>query len=126
MHHSRKKGEVHLLPSTSPFLLMQSEHEYFVPKKLEEYFVQQQQQGQELQPRGPENLNGAGSGSIIEGREGELNLLPSTSLFLLKQPELADYLVHNGKSQDEEWFAEILVILIDDPTNPIDELFYLE
>ena len=96
-----------------------------MPKKLEEYFVQQQQ-GQELQPGGPENLNGAGSASIIEGREGELILLPSTSLFLLKQPELADYAVHYGNSQDEEWFAEILVILIDDPTNPIDELFYLE
>ena len=72
-----------------------------MPKNLEEYFVQKQQ-GQELQPGGPENLNGAGSGSIIEGREGELNLLSSTSLFVLKQPELADYAVHNGKSQDEE------------------------
>ena len=88
--------------------------------------MQQQQQGQELKPRGPKNLIGGGSGSIIEGREGELNLLPSTSLFLLKEPELADYAVHDGKSQDEEWFAEILVILIDDPTNPINELFYLE
>ena len=81
------------------------------------------------------------------GREGEVDQLPSTSPPLLTPPELEyftpteleEYFVpqqqqqqgqelqpggpHNdGESQDEEWLADILAILADDPPMPLDEL----
>ena len=49
-------------------------------------------------------LNGGGSGCIILGREGELDLVPSASPFLLTQPELVEYAMHDGEGEDEEWF----------------------
>ena len=45
------------------------------------------------------------------------------SPFLLTQPDLADYAVHDEETQDEEWFAKILAILTDDPLMSIDDLF---